>query len=340
MIPLCLATGLACGDADDDTNPGDASGGDDHGSSSGGSSGGGGGDASSSDGAGDADASSGGGDDGTDAGDSSGGSDSGAPAIEPQLPAPTGACPAIVDGDVEFAPAGMPARAVRLYLGDDTGEAAPLLFYWHATGSAPAEAEYALGGALADFGAHGGIVVAPHADPSAGTFEWFIVNQSSKLDDFLLADEIVACLAEAGRIDPRRIHTMGMSAGALQTTAFSFMRSDYLASVATYSGGLPAGFSVPDQQPDNPFAALIFFGGASDLYGPLDFAEASANYGMALREAGRFAPMCDHGGGHTIPLDAAPSVLEFFAAHPFGTDPSPYAAGLPASFPDYCALPR
>ncbi|MBX7083755.1 MAG: hypothetical protein K1X88_31385 [Nannocystaceae bacterium] len=340
VILFSFGSGLGCGDAGGgagsdaaSVSAGEASG--DGGSSQGGGDGdsGGGGDSSG------VGSSSGGSGQGSDEGSSSGADDSGGPAIDPVLPAVTGRCPALVDGDVEFAPAGMPARSVRVYLGEDTGNPAPLLFYWHATGSAPAETEYALGSSLAEFGAQGGIVVAPHADPTAGTFEWFIVNQSSKLDDFLLADEIVACLAEAGRIDPRRIHSMGMSAGALQTTAFSFLRSDYLASVATYSGGLPAGFSVPDQRPDNPFAALIFFGGSSDMYGPLDFAQASANYGAVLRDAGRFAPMCDHGGGHTIPLDAAPSVLEFFAAQPLGTTPSPFVDGLPASFPAYCALP-
>ena len=139
-------------------------------------------------------------------------------------------------------------------------------------------------------------------------------------------------------IDARKIHSMGMSAGGLQTTAFSFLRSSYLASVATYSGGLPGGIVIPDEEPGNPFAALIFFGGASDTYGTLDFAAASAAYYDALLADGRFAGLCDHGGGHDIPLDAAPSVVEFFAAHPFGTSPSPYADGLPASFPAYCSL--
>ena len=37
--------------------------------------------------------------------------------------------------------------------------------------------------------------MAPYADPTAGQFEWFIVNKSPKLDDFIVADEIVACLA-------------------------------------------------------------------------------------------------------------------------------------------------
>jgi hypothetical protein len=41
---------------------------------------------------------------------------------------------------------------------------------------------------------------------------------------------------------------------------------------------------------------------------------------------------------HNIPLDAAPSVALFFTANAFGAWPSPYEAGLPASFPAYCSL--
>ena len=51
---------------------------------------------------------------------------------------------------------------------------------------------------------------------------------------------------------------------------------------------------------------------------------------------GHFAAICDHGNGHEIPLDAAPSVGAFFAANGYGAWPSPYAAGLPATFPSYC----
>jgi predicted esterase len=258
--------------------------------------------------------------------------------IDPVMPQSTGECPEIVEGEVTFAPAGIPPRQVTLSLAGDHDGPSSLVLYWHATGSVPEEAAYSLGASLGEFTGGGGIVAAPHADPAAGTFEWFLVNGSQQQDDFVLADEIVACLHEAGMIDPARVHSMGMSAGALQTTAFSFLRSSYIASVATYSGGLPSGIAIPDEQPDNPLAALVFFGGVTDTYGPLDFAAASQAYYDVLIGGGRFAALCDHGGGHTIPLDAAPSVLAFFAAHPFGTSPSPYAGGLPASFPSYCAL--
>ncbi len=254
------------------------------------------------------------------------------------MPEPTGTCPAIVSGDVTFAPAGIPPRKVKLWLPSTTASHGQLIFYWFATGSSPLEAEYSLGTTLETITGAGNIVAAPYADPTAGEFEWFIVNMSTKTDDFLVEDEVVACLNKAGMIDPSHVHSMGMSAGALQTTAVSFLRSSYVASVATYSGGIPPGFTPTVEDPANKFAALIFDGGSTDDVFGVDFQAASMLYQSTLKTAGHFAAICDHGGGHTIPLDAAPSVALFFGANGFGAWPSPYAAGLPASFPAYCSL--
>ena len=258
----------------------------------------------------------------------------------PVIPTPTGTCPTLVNGDVTFAPAGIPPRTVKLALNpsaaSDHGE---LVIYWYATGSSTLEAAYSLGATQQTIIDAGGIVATPQADPTAGQFEWFIVNQSPKQDDFIVADEIVGCLAQAHRIDPNHIHSMGMSAGALQTTAVSYLRSAYIASVATYSGGLPSGFTAPTpQNPANKFAALIFDGGATDDVFGVDFQAASEAYKMQLISTGHFAAICDHGHGHAIPLDAAPRVAQFFTANGFGAWPSPYANGLPASFPTYCTL--
>jgi hypothetical protein len=253
----------------------------------------------------------------------------------PTIPQPTGTCPAITNGDVTFAPAGMPPRKVKLAI-DAASDHGELVIYWHATGSSPIEAAYALGSAHDDITHAGGVIATPYSDPAAGTFEWFIVNGSPKLDDFLLADEIVACLAQANRIDPGHIHSVGMSAGGLQTTAFSFLRSSYVASVATFSGGMPDGFDPAPQRADNKFAALIFDGGATDNVFGVDFKAASERYRSTLVDSGHFAALCDHGNGHEIPQDAGPSVAAFFAANPFGAWPSPYANGLPSTFPAYC----
>jgi hypothetical protein len=258
--------------------------------------------------------------------------------VTPVIPQPTGVCPTIANGDVTFAPAGIPPRKVNLAFDASKVGQGELILYWYATGSSTLEAAYSLGATETTIEQAGGIVATPYADPTAGEFEWFIVNMSPKLDDFLVADEVVACLAQAKMIDPTHIHSMGMSAGALQTTAVSFLRSSYIASVATYSGGIPPGYTPSIQDPDNKFAALIFDGGSNDDVFGVDFQAASMLYQSTLQSAGHFAAICDHGMGHSIPLDAAPSVAMFFTANGFGAWPSPYTAGLPASFPTYCSL--
>jgi predicted esterase len=256
----------------------------------------------------------------------------------PVIPAPTGTCPTLAPGDVTFAPAGIPPRKVKLAFDPAKAGHGELIIYWYATGSGTAESGYSLGATQSAITAAGGIVATPYADSTAGQFEWFIVNGSSKQDDFLVADEVVGCLAQAHLIDTNQIHSMGMSAGALQTTALSFIRASYVASVATYSGGVPPGFTPANQDPENKFAALIFDGGASDDVFSVDFQAASQAYEAMLKTAGHFAAICDHGMGHAIPLDAAPSVAAFFTANPWGAWPSPYAQGLPSSFPTYCSL--
>lgn len=236
-----------------------------------------------------------------------------------------------------FAPAGIPPRMVKLAM-DPMKTGGPLILYWHATGSNPNEARYALGATEQQITAAGGIVAAPYSDTTTGQFEWFIVNNSTKLDDFILADEIVGCLAQANLIDTTHIHSMGMSAGALQTTAVSFLRSNWIASVVTYSGGVPSGYSAPaSENPANKFAALIFEGGSTDNVFNVDFQAASQAYKSMLDADGHFAAICDHNMGHSIPVDAAPSVARFFADNAFGQWPSPYqASGLPSGFPSYC----
>lgn len=264
------------------------------------------------------------------------GADAG-PAATPVIPAPTGTCPTITNGDVMFAPAGIPPRMVNIAM-NPAKTGGPLILYWYATGSNPNEAGYALGATEQQILGAGGIVATPYADPTAGQFEWFIVNMSPKLDDFILADEIVGCLAQANLIDTTHIHSMGMSAGALQTTAVSFLRSNWVASVATYSGGVPAGYSAPaSQDPANKFAALIFDGGATDDVFNVDFQAASQAYKAMLDADGHYTALCDHNMGHSIPVDAAPSVARFFADNGFGQWPSPYqSSGLPSGFPSYC----
>ncbi len=254
----------------------------------------------------------------------------------PVLPSATGLCPTFTSGTLAFTVAGV-SRTARVWVDEAAASAhdGPLVFYWHATGSAPVEAEYGLGTTgIASITSLGGIVVAP-VYAGAGRFPWV----TDVADHYALLDEVVGCAEQEIGIDARQIHSVGMSAGGLFTTALSLARSNLLASVAVYSGG--ARDTIFGGEPDtfadtnNKFAALVFHGGSSDnIYG-FDFQIASQKYVDVLRNAGHFALLCDHAGGHSIPSDGPAAVIPFFLAHRFGA-PAPYATSLPASVPAYC----
>lgn len=260
----------------------------------------------------------------------SGATDSGGPPLndasapgKPVVPTPVGACPTFQAGTVTFNPAAG-ARTVRLYLNPSTpSKRGPLVLYWYATYGSPAQATQALGTALATIESLGGIVAAP-ADNGTGQFPW-IDNVAAHM---LLADEIVGCAA-AANIDTTHIHSLGFSAGALMTTQLAFGRSSYLASVATYSGGLTSANAPAWQDPSNRLAALVLTGGTSDNVFNTDFRQASLDFQAKLKGDGHSALYCDHGGGHTIPLAYTAAVGQFFLDHPFGTNPSPYIGALP-----------
>lgn len=253
------------------------------------------------------------------AGDSAGGGPG-------ELPAPVGTCPDFQAGDVTFQPAGG-ARQVTITMGPAAAtQRGPLIFYWYATGSSVREA--ARGLPLAAVTAAGGIVVAPQDVAGAGRFPW--LDNLAQHD--ALFDEVVACAVRKTMIDPRRIHAIGFSAGALMTTHLSYARSKVLASVAAYSGGAAGMFA----EPNNKFAALIFTGGANDIV-VQDFFQSSQQWQTTLKNAGHFTLFCNHMGGHSIPTRLVPGVWQFFQDHTYGTVPSPYAGGkTPASLAPPC----
>jgi hypothetical protein len=242
-----------------------------------------------------------------------GGMTSGGP---PAVPQPKGACPEFKQGMVTFNPASG-ARMVSMSMGASAQTmSGPLIFYWFATGSSPSEATRGL--PLSQVTAAGGIVVAPYDVSGAGTFPW--LSQLAQHDE--LFDEILGCAVQKTKIDVKRIHALGFSAGALMTTHLSYARSKYMASVATYSGGQNGMF----QEMNNKFAAMIMTGGTNDIV-VNDFFMSSQAWQTTLKGAGHFAMLCNHGGGHSIPTRLVPGVWQFFVDHPYGTNPSPYAGG-------------
>jgi predicted esterase len=254
------------------------------------------------------------------------------------LPSASGACPEFVQGSITVSPAGIPARELQLWISDAAARLdGPLIFYWHGTGSQPLEAVYGIGDAqIQAILALGGMVIAPVHDPAAGTFPWYLTAGAGKEDDLLVADEALACAIQKVGVDTRRVHSMGMSAGGLMTTQLGYRRSAYIASIAPYSGGLFG--NPPNQDPANLFPAMIFHGGESDVVVGVQFQAISETLQADLEGKGHFAFLCNHGGGHSIPTDARASVWQFLFEHPYGTNPSPYAGGLPGGFPSYCTL--
>ncbi|MEO0600962.1 MAG: hypothetical protein AAF211_05970 [Myxococcota bacterium] len=134
-------------------------------------------------------------------------------------------------------------------------------------------------------------------------------------------------------IDPSRIHVAGTSAGGIHTAQMLYRRSNYIASVATYSGGIPEdeAFTPTTRDASNRVPAII-------MYGSMDFLSA-ASFGLEddLTDRGHFAVLCEHDRGHGIAAPLAPSVWSFFEAHPYKTT-SPWAEGLPADLYEGCAL--
>lgn len=273
-----------------------------------------------------------------DAGQDAGPVDAGAVRMEATLPTPTGTCPDFhTTGTVTVTPDGAGTRRAQIWVGEVAESLdGPLVFFWHGAGGSPNEAPYALSMPVIDeILAMGGVVIAPESDPAAGTFEWYLATGSDE-KDMLLADELVACANESIGIDAQHIHSIGFSAGALNTTQMSFRRASYVASVVTYSGGLIARAPATDA-PDARFAAMMLFGGADDAV-VINFSTATHNYANALASQGYFGFMCDHGMGHTVPAAARASAWQFLLDHPYGLRPEPYADALPDGFYSYCAL--
>ena len=176
-----------------------------------------------------------------------------------------------------------------------------------------------------------------------------------------LFDEILACLDERWGVDPDHVHSIGMSLGAIVTDMLGVVRGDAIASIATYSGAYGSNPALQDDWPsmlaslvswpaldhDNTYTQLFLYGGDEDVYTWDEGGGAEIPFNLStphdveyLNGLGRDAVLCNHGQGHEIPGDQydAVNIVAFFAAHPLGTYESPYADGLPASFPDTCAF--
>lgn len=259
-----------------------------------------------------------------------GGSGPVAPTTEPKLPKATQTCPELLTGTVDVL--GVP---VQMWLGEQrNGVKPPILFYWHAVGSVPGEAELFLGDAFQGFLDEGGLIVSPGGTLGTGEDTGFGVWSTG---DFAVSDEILACAIEQLDIDTHRIYTAGCSAGGLQAGVMAYQRSGYLAGAIPNSGGTVVTHELQD--PGHVTPVMAAHGSAESDVVIVSFAEVSRKLTSDLVSKGGFAVICDHGGGHCgSPPELKHAQWQFLKDHPFGVSPEPYADALPSDFPRYCSI--
>jgi poly(3-hydroxybutyrate) depolymerase len=234
-------------------------------------------------------------------------------------------------------------QSVQTWAGTKKSTGAPLLFYWHGTGSSSTEASLIMSAQVSEITAAGG-VVASFAS-STGTGNTLISGTAIfSSDDFKTADQVLACASQELNIDPRRIYTAGCSAGGLTAGAMLYMRSSYIAASMPNSGGLVVAGLMMDN-PSHIGSLITTHGGSSDYVGVM-FSQTSATEDMDVASKaassmppGGYVVDCNHMGGHCgAPANDIAAQWQFCKDHPFGVSPNPYSGGLPSSFPTYCTV--
>jgi predicted esterase len=257
-----------------------------------------------------------------------------------RVPSVNGSCPKLTaNGRYTFRDGTGRSLSVQIYIAVDARQkpapGGPLILYFHGIGSTPSEVVSAFTQASIDtVVAQGGVVA---------SFE-STVCVSCLLDDQQViwyeqdapvVDQVVACALAQARVDPRRIHALGFSAGAMYTIYLALARADYLASVMSYSGGL-SDQSIMSQDPRNHVPALLSYGRMDLDVVVINFAAQSIAWYDQYHPLGYYSLMCDHGGSHMIAPELAPLGLRFFLDHPYRVSPEPYAASIPSVYPSYC----
>ncbi len=246
----------------------------------------------------------------------------------PKIPAATGTCPSLKTGNITVS-----GQTVLLAVGTKSENPAPIVFYWHATGTNQTEVDDFFASEQSEVVGEGGLVASFTTSTKSGTDTGDAVWYTG---DFAMADQILACAVQQLNIDTRRIYSAGCSAGALQASAMLYERSSYMAAVMPNSGGSVIPYALQD--PSHVPALITTHGGSSDMV-IISFAQASATQDKDVASKGGFVVDCNHGGTHCgAPANDIAAQWQFCKDHPFGVSPEPYANGLPKSFPSYCVV--
>jgi hypothetical protein len=247
---------------------------------------------------------------------------------DPVIPMVSGDCPMWANGTITY----MGLAGIQLAAGTKpAGATAPMLVYWHGTGSTSGEFSLMAGPVANGVIAAGGVIVSFQGTTGGDLYSGTSIFG---VGDLKIVDQLVACAVKDHGIDPRRIYTMGCSAGGLFSTAMAALRSSYVAAAAPNSGGEVVNAAFENSH----VPALMTVHGkmGSDVV-VVDFSQTSATADTAFKGKGGFVIDCDTGAGHCGGSGLAPDAWTFFQAHPFGVSPEPWKA-LPAGFSSLCTI--
>jgi len=245
------------------------------------------------------------------------------------VPAVKGECPEFKNGTISF----MGLSGIRVNAGAKAaGPTAPMVFYWHGTGSTSGEYASMAGAVNSGVVAEGGVLIS-----FQGTTGGDLLSGTSIFGkgDFELTDQLLACAVKNHNVDPKRVFATGCSAGGLFSGAMAAARSNYMAAAAPNSGGWTA--PVAFQNMWTPALMTIHGAMGRDVV-IVDFANTSATADNAFKKRGGFVINCDHGGGHCGGGGFAGDIWKFFKAHTYGVSPSPWKDALPSGFNAKCKI--
>ncbi len=234
--------------------------------------------------------------------------------LPPELPEPYWSCSEFEnnkDNDVRYG--WLYWRDVRIFLNPEIArkKQGPLVFYWHGSNESWEQIYRVLGDSvMSQIINEGGIIVAPHAG-APDALPWYVMNPATFTleNDFYLADQLVSCAEELYDINERRIYSMGFSAGGIMSVAMARYRSNYIAAIASYSGGqLPWYSATFSQQPANYYSAFVTYGmPGKDSLPAIEFSATSESLINYLEWRGfHRIKVCQENRGHTMPYDTMP----------------------------------
>jgi predicted esterase len=250
-------------------------------------------------------------------------------ASDPVIPKLTGNCPDWTNGTITY----MGLSGIQIAAGARPANAtAPMLVYWHGTGSTSNEYTSMAAPVADGILAGGGVIVSFQGTTGGDLYSGTSIFGQG---DLKIVDQLVACAVRDHNVDPRRIYTMGCSAGALFSTAMAALRSSYIAAAAPNSGGI---VMAPPFDSDHVPPLMTVHGAMGTDVVIVDFAAASGSADKLFKQKGGFVVDCNTGGGHCSGAALAGDVWTFFQAHTYGVGPEPWKTGLPPGFSNQCQI--